>query len=414
MANKSKIKKDKRKAERRAGSESSGSEADEKAQNASWNATEEQHMYNYLWEHRAEAGHGGNFPDTVYSSCARAIASYRTQGIVKGGRHVHTKYREGRTNTLVIREIKRKSGWSYSEERGADIDSDNEMQKELWTAFLDKLSASHRTAANRFKHKGWPYFDTMDQLVPKTTRGKRAVYGGRGRRPRSPSPAPSEGNATAGADLTQNSVGEGGSGGNAGGNVPPPDSENTADEPHAASQAPRPTTPPPTASPAPMTPSSARVGDKRVPSSPSAEKHPEKKPKAELPAGTSASRRESSFGSTTGGKFTAPAAMMAISQSLDRHGENVRAGLEFRPHASIAATPKRLQDASKRAQELEEGWLTKGEMIDLLDIFIDNVRMADAYMALNHDDTELRQTWVRKRLGKPQPVHAAEEDDPFA
>ncbi|KAI5821808.1 hypothetical protein K523DRAFT_381607, partial [Schizophyllum commune Tattone D] len=240
-------------------------------------------------------------------------------------------------------------------------------------------------------------------------------FRGRGRRPRLPSPAPSKGDATEGPDPTQvHPAGEGGSGHNTAGDAPLLDNENTVDEPHTASQAPRPTTPPPAASPAPVMPSSARIGDKRVPSSPTVEKHPGKKSKADLAAGTSASRRESSFGSTTGGKFTAPAAMMAIFQSLDRHGENVRAGLEFRPHASITATPKRLQDASKGAQELEEGWLTKGEMIDLLDIFIDNVRMADAYMALNHDDTELHQTWVRKRLGKPQPVHAAEEEDPFA
>ncbi|KAI3998459.1 hypothetical protein K525DRAFT_145230, partial [Schizophyllum commune Loenen D] len=139
-----------------------------------------------------KAGQGGNFPDDVFNGCAKAIAHLRKRGAVKTGKHVKAKYREVhpdfmqfRVNCYVIRMIRKRSGWTYSIQNGADIDKSNEA---LWIEFIDGLEATYRTAANKFRNKGWPLFDKINEILPERAKGKRAYYASR--RQTQPPPEP--------------------------------------------------------------------------------------------------------------------------------------------------------------------------------------------------------------------------------
>ncbi|TRM57499.1 hypothetical protein BD626DRAFT_412078 [Schizophyllum amplum] len=408
MANKSKIKKDKRKAERA---------GDPGEKNAHWTQKEEQEALQYYVDHKSEAGANGNFQGVVHRGAAQAIAHLRVRGAVKEEKHMRGKYREWRVNRTVVHAMKQKSGWTYTEEGGAGITAENTMAEGKWKEWINTLDATHKTAANKFKTKGWPLYHLMDQLYVERAKGNRAYYANLKKHAKG-TVSSSSSDSSGGSDDSDSD--------SSGSEVevvnPQVSQELPADQPHPSSQLPdtvspsRPSTPPPTAQTghpsAPATPSSARVGDKRAPTSPTVQKRTGKKrSKTDLNTTTPASHRNSqevSFGSTSSGKFTGPAALMAISRSLDNHGLNVKAGLEGRSRG-VDATPKRLRDAVTRAQLLEHDWLSTDEMLNLLDVF-ENIRSADAYLALDEANVELRKAWVRKRLQMQPPPPVQEED----
>ncbi|KAI5885233.1 uncharacterized protein SCHCODRAFT_02489146 [Schizophyllum commune H4-8] len=129
------------------------------------------------WCAPPKAGQGGNFPEDVFSGCVKAIAHLRERGAVKTAKHVRAKYREvSRVNCYVIHMIKKRSRWTYSVQNGANIDDTN---KTLWIEFIDGLEATYRTAANKFRNRGWPLFNKINEILPERAKGKHAYYAGR-------------------------------------------------------------------------------------------------------------------------------------------------------------------------------------------------------------------------------------------
>jgi hypothetical protein len=59
---------------------------------AMWNETETKEFLQYLLDHQAEGGDGGNFKAATLNAAARHIASHRTSGPVKVGKHARTKW----------------------------------------------------------------------------------------------------------------------------------------------------------------------------------------------------------------------------------------------------------------------------------------------------------------------------------
>jgi hypothetical protein len=64
---------------------------DEKAR-CHWNDTETTHLVDYLWQHRAQAGDGGNFKTATFHAAAQHIAEFRTLGPVKTVKHLQSKW----------------------------------------------------------------------------------------------------------------------------------------------------------------------------------------------------------------------------------------------------------------------------------------------------------------------------------
>ena len=103
-----------------------------------------------------------------------------------------------RVNCYVIRMIRKRSGWTYSIQNGADIDKSNEA---LWIEFIDGLEATYRTAANKFRNKGWPLFDKINEILPERAKGKRAYYASRRQTQPPPDPELDDGSDEDGGDA---------------------------------------------------------------------------------------------------------------------------------------------------------------------------------------------------------------------
>lgn len=59
---------------------------------ASWNDEETSGLVDFLWEHKAEAGEGGNFKDATFNTAAQHIAPFWRSGSVKTAKHCKTKW----------------------------------------------------------------------------------------------------------------------------------------------------------------------------------------------------------------------------------------------------------------------------------------------------------------------------------
>lgn len=62
------------------------------AERAEWNDKETNTFVEYLWEHRAEGGDGGNFKDVTFRAAAEHIADMLTAGRIKTPKCCKTKW----------------------------------------------------------------------------------------------------------------------------------------------------------------------------------------------------------------------------------------------------------------------------------------------------------------------------------
>jgi hypothetical protein len=72
---------------------------------AYWTDDETTRLVQYLWEHRAECGDGGNFKNVTFNTAAEHLASHPTLGAPKTAKQLKTKWQAvGTTNdaSLVV------------------------------------------------------------------------------------------------------------------------------------------------------------------------------------------------------------------------------------------------------------------------------------------------------------------------
>ena len=68
--------------------------------NAVWDENETDKMMEYLWDHVASAGNGGNFKDSTYQAAATYIAPYHKSGPIKMANHVKGQYKSVSTSLI--------------------------------------------------------------------------------------------------------------------------------------------------------------------------------------------------------------------------------------------------------------------------------------------------------------------------
>jgi hypothetical protein len=64
----------------------------QKKEKASWSTKEVSALVDYLYEHRFEAGDGGNFKNTSFNNAAVAIVPYWESGLAKSGAQCKIKW----------------------------------------------------------------------------------------------------------------------------------------------------------------------------------------------------------------------------------------------------------------------------------------------------------------------------------
>ncbi|TFK22797.1 hypothetical protein FA15DRAFT_671125 [Coprinopsis marcescibilis] len=130
---------------------------------ASWTSAEETALLEFLVDHKSEAGDNGMFKLATFEKAAASIADLLTKGTVKTAKVCQNKYSAFRTTHRMIKLIKSKSGWTWSDETGASITPD--------TASSWDDSVAHNEGAKPFRNKGWSHLDLMEQLSPSPATG---------------------------------------------------------------------------------------------------------------------------------------------------------------------------------------------------------------------------------------------------
>jgi hypothetical protein len=126
---------------------------------ASWTEVEVDALVNYMFDHRAEAGDGGNFKVSTYTAAAAHIAQFTTPPQMKSVKSLQGKWQSVRCCHLEIDSINRrvlqlkglhskietyagKSGVHWDNERGANIEGPAAMQ--VWNDYVkDTVDSVH-------------------------------------------------------------------------------------------------------------------------------------------------------------------------------------------------------------------------------------------------------------------------------
>lgn len=147
---------------------------------AVWTPGDEDKLLDFLLEHRAAAGDGGNFKEATFQGISGLLTPLVTKGGPKTVRACQNKWNSVRYHIpiiqlcvdsflklrrtfRVVQGIKNVSGWTWSDETGASITPELESS---WAAYV----RIHKDA-KPFKHKGWRHLHKMELVMPATIRG---------------------------------------------------------------------------------------------------------------------------------------------------------------------------------------------------------------------------------------------------
>ncbi|KAJ7931982.1 hypothetical protein B0H13DRAFT_1485777, partial [Mycena leptocephala] len=130
---------------------------------AAWLQPDEKKLIEYHVEHQAAAGDGTNFKVVTFRGAAIHVNSTRTKGGPKSGKSCKQKYRALRRDWGFVNHIKGVSGFSWSDEHGANISAASQGAWDAWVAVNPK--------AARFRSKGWPFYDLLAPLMPSKAKG---------------------------------------------------------------------------------------------------------------------------------------------------------------------------------------------------------------------------------------------------
>jgi hypothetical protein len=148
---------------------------------AVWSEEELSTYLQFLFQHRSEMGDGSNFKKKTFSAAAEHMEqSGRASGGEKDWEACRSKWQKVCGNIIlfqsfllmfpkvkkiyeVIGDIKAHTGWTWSNETGASI---TVMNSDSWVNFLKK-----HPLAKPFRNAGWPYLDTMEEIMPYKAKG---------------------------------------------------------------------------------------------------------------------------------------------------------------------------------------------------------------------------------------------------
>ncbi|KAF8580419.1 hypothetical protein K439DRAFT_1357024 [Ramaria rubella] len=129
-------------------------QATEEHHRCDWGNSSLEVLVNFLVEHKAEAGDGGNFPETVFNQAAQMLVTFYVRGAVKTAKACKQKWAE---QYAMVTLIKGASGLPWDDKLGVNLPCNDGV----WTTCI----AQHPKAKG-FSNKGFPLYDTMSLLMP--------------------------------------------------------------------------------------------------------------------------------------------------------------------------------------------------------------------------------------------------------
>ncbi|KAA1466014.1 hypothetical protein DENSPDRAFT_830747 [Dentipellis sp. KUC8613] len=342
------------KASKASGSASSPTEPGSNSnENAKWTPEDEQAFIGFLTDHVSERG-DGNYKMSTFNAAAAFLEKRRTAGGQKTGLTCKNKWARLKEIHGICYKLKNNqgtSGFTWSEERGADIGIEDEA---VWDAYIKK-----NPKAAQFKHKGWPLYNAVDNIIPDKAKGKHLF-------------AASQAPAADPSDDPQ-----GGSGSEAG------------DEPDGSSDA-----------------SEVSSGDSTQLTGRNG-KNVSYTPPPPPPAPSLGRKRSALEMSETTSHSSMPSIPQrrpretALSRSID-HMSEVIANMIAAPdpdaasmHPALESTPKRRRIAVEMVIQQEDDELSDNDMMELVEVMRRDIAAADTYVSLSKMGDRFRRAWVR-------------------
>ncbi|KAI1788695.1 hypothetical protein LXA43DRAFT_869862, partial [Ganoderma leucocontextum] len=125
-----------------------------------WNVKD---LVGFLVERKAKAGDGASFKKATFKEAAADLARRKYKGPEKKWETCKNKW--SRVHFRAVQELKKASGFSYSDKEGAEITAEMEQ---VWEAFVKVCAGLY---AKPFKNKGWPYYEDMVKIMPVKAKG---------------------------------------------------------------------------------------------------------------------------------------------------------------------------------------------------------------------------------------------------
>ncbi|KAJ7444158.1 hypothetical protein FB451DRAFT_1294444 [Mycena latifolia] len=320
-----------------------------KAEKAQWEQLETKNFLQFLVTKKDKAGDGGNFPGPVFTDASSRLQPDVKKGAPKTAKVCQDKYAQLRGIYSVVDAIRKNSGWHWDNEKGACITAETQS---TW----DDYVTAH-PKAKPFKNKGWEWLALMDELMPPRVSGAHVYHASLGTGVDGDDLADKSGSDEDGEDTPSNMLQINGR--NTGGR-----SSSPAWGPFDSGS--------PEASPAPKEPENKKRPALSTP--------PRSRPVVKKPRVSSGS-----------------AALAQLANSVTDVGDSIRVALAPADRGGLEATPRRVQRAIMRAQQLEAGWLTSQQLVAFINILENNTKAVNTYAVLM--DESLRKSWIKNKLG---------------
>ncbi|KAF8583542.1 hypothetical protein K439DRAFT_1267532, partial [Ramaria rubella] len=88
-------------------------------------------LVEFLVEHRAEAGDGANFTETIWNQATQKMVPYYSKGAVKTPKVCRSKWGWLKDQFMLVTMIKNTSGLSWDDDHGVNMPVDNGVWAEF-------------------------------------------------------------------------------------------------------------------------------------------------------------------------------------------------------------------------------------------------------------------------------------------
>ncbi|KAG2360141.1 hypothetical protein BDR07DRAFT_1207182, partial [Suillus spraguei] len=134
---------------------------------AQWNIAETNALLDYLLRNISEAGDGGNFKVSTFTSAATALATANllTAGPPKTSKRCRNKWNSLKGTYREIQNYHNVSGAQWDNIKGAGIEG--EAALEVFNSYVG--SSTSRTSMRQFSNSGWLFYDKVVEILPNGT-----------------------------------------------------------------------------------------------------------------------------------------------------------------------------------------------------------------------------------------------------
>ncbi|KDQ50678.1 hypothetical protein JAAARDRAFT_82614, partial [Jaapia argillacea MUCL 33604] len=136
-----------------------------------WRVIDKTSLIDYLEDHHAEAGGGMNFKAVTWYGALEELERTCTLGGPKTPALCKNKWAKLKETYLIVIALQKASGFSWSDEKGANVDKSNKSVWDVYIRVLTVITHQQHPNAKPFHNKGWTHFYGVQSLMSLTAKG---------------------------------------------------------------------------------------------------------------------------------------------------------------------------------------------------------------------------------------------------